>query len=119
MSQTDSATARTPDSPAEAPQAEADTAALAKGGRTNFFGFILRLVARLPFLYFAGRWYGARQALLSVPRAFVSNIVAILAARRAIVLYLQMLRSGAVIWDKTDHHIGEAVALTVRSGRGE
>ena len=34
-------------------------AALAKGGRTNFFGFVLRLVARLPFLYFAGRWYGA------------------------------------------------------------
>jgi O-antigen/teichoic acid export membrane protein len=36
-----------------------DVAALAKGGRTNFFGFLLRLVARLPFLYFAGRWYGA------------------------------------------------------------
>lgn len=35
-----------------------DTAALAKGGRTNFFGFVLRLIARLPFLYFAGRWYG-------------------------------------------------------------
>ena len=58
MSQTDSATARTPDPSATAPQAEADTAALAKGGRTNFFGFVLRLVARLPFLYFAGRWYG-------------------------------------------------------------
>ncbi len=42
-----------------APSPDADTAALAKGGRTNFFGFILRLVARLPFLYFAGRWYGA------------------------------------------------------------
>ncbi len=38
--------------------ADADAAALAKGGRTNFFGFVLRLVARLPFLYFAGRWYG-------------------------------------------------------------
>jgi O-antigen/teichoic acid export membrane protein len=36
-----------------------DVAALAKGGRTNFLGFLLRLVARLPFLYFAGRWYGA------------------------------------------------------------
>ena len=33
--------------------------ALAKGGRTNFFGFILRLVARLPFLFLAGRLYGA------------------------------------------------------------
>ncbi|MCU0729456.1 MAG: oligosaccharide flippase family protein [Sphingopyxis sp.] len=32
---------------------------MAKGGRTNFLGFVLRLVARLPFLYFAGRWYGA------------------------------------------------------------
>lgn len=57
MSQTDSAVARSPDS-AEPALADADTAALAKGGRTNFFGFILRLVARLPFLYFAGRWYG-------------------------------------------------------------
>lgn len=36
-----------------------DVAALAKGGRTNLLGFLLRLVARLPFLYFAGRWYGA------------------------------------------------------------
>ncbi len=38
---------------------EDDVAALAKGGRTNFFGFLLRLVARLPFLYVAGRWYEA------------------------------------------------------------
>jgi O-antigen/teichoic acid export membrane protein len=36
-----------------------DIAALAKGGRTNFFGFLLRLAARLPFLFIAGRWYGA------------------------------------------------------------
>lgn len=34
-------------------------AALAKGGRTNFFGFLLRLAARLPFLFIAGRLYGA------------------------------------------------------------
>ena len=61
MSQTDSAAARSPAAaaPGLAPeQADADTAALAKGGRTNFLGFIMRLVARLPFLYFAGRWYG-------------------------------------------------------------
>ncbi len=36
-----------------------DVKALAKGGRTNFLGFLLRLAARLPFLYLAGRWYGA------------------------------------------------------------
>ncbi|MGK2911326.1 MAG: lipopolysaccharide biosynthesis protein [Sphingobium sp.] len=34
-------------------------AALAKGGRTNVFGFLLRLAARLPFLFIAGRLYGA------------------------------------------------------------
>ncbi len=36
-----------------------DIAALAKGGRTNVFGFLLRLAARLPFLFIAGRIYGA------------------------------------------------------------
>lgn len=35
-----------------------DIAALAKGGRTNVLGFVLRLVARLPFLFIAGRLYG-------------------------------------------------------------
>jgi len=36
-----------------------DLAALAKGGRTNFLGFLMRLAARLPFLLVAGRFYGA------------------------------------------------------------
>ena len=36
----------------------ADLAALARGGRINFFGFVLRLMARLPFLFIAGRMYG-------------------------------------------------------------
>lgn len=35
-----------------------DIAALARGGRTNFFGFVLRLAARIPFLFIAGRLYG-------------------------------------------------------------
>ena len=38
--------------------ATADLAALARGGRINFFGFVLRLAARLPFLFIAGRFYG-------------------------------------------------------------
>lgn len=36
-----------------------DIDALAKGGRTNVFGFALRLAARVPFLFVAGRLYGA------------------------------------------------------------
>lgn len=35
-----------------------DISKLAKGGRTNFIGFLLRLAARLPFLFIAGRMYG-------------------------------------------------------------
>lgn len=38
--------------------AEQDIAALAKGGRTNVGGFAMRLVARVPFLFIAGRVYG-------------------------------------------------------------
>lgn len=36
-----------------------DLAALARGGRINFFGFVLRLAARIPFLLIAGQFYGA------------------------------------------------------------
>src|SRR3546814_19801183 len=54
-------------------------------------------------LHFTTRRYGWRQGLLALPRAFVANVIAILAARRAIVQYCRMLRSGEVIWDKTDH----------------
>jgi O-antigen/teichoic acid export membrane protein len=43
----------------DVPAAGDDIAALAKGGRTNFFGFLIRLAARLPFLFIAGRLYGA------------------------------------------------------------
>ena len=42
-----------------APPPAADLAALARGGRINFLGFVLRLAARLPFLFIAGRMYGA------------------------------------------------------------
>ena len=34
-------------------------ATLARGGQANFLGFLLRLAARLPFLFIAGRYYGA------------------------------------------------------------
>ena len=36
-----------------------DLAAIAKGGQTNVLGFLLRLLARLPFLFIAGQLYGA------------------------------------------------------------
>jgi O-antigen/teichoic acid export membrane protein len=42
-----------------AKQDQGDIAALAKGGRQNFVGFLVRLVGMLPFLFIAGRLYGA------------------------------------------------------------
>ncbi|GAB5351294.1 lipopolysaccharide biosynthesis protein [Qipengyuania sp. 483] len=35
-----------------------DLSALAKGGKQNVLGFLLRLLARIPFLFIAGRLYG-------------------------------------------------------------
>ena len=43
----------------EAEAHDADMATLARGGRLNIFGFGLRLAARIPFLFIAGRIYGA------------------------------------------------------------
>jgi O-antigen/teichoic acid export membrane protein len=41
--------------------APTDTSALARGGRHNVLGYVLRLGARIPFLFIAGRLYGAEE----------------------------------------------------------
>ena len=38
---------------------DADMATLARGGRLNVFGFVLRLAGMVPFLFIGGRIYGA------------------------------------------------------------
>ena len=105
MSQTDSAAAPPSASTVADPVGQdADTAALAKGGRTNFFGFILRLVARLPFLYFAGRWYGPEAVGRFAFAVLVIELVAQLATlglKRG--LAEQLSKPGAdhrhIVWD--------------------
>lgn len=81
-----------------------DLAALAKGGRTNFFGFLLRLAARLPFLFIAGRMYGAE----TLGRFAYAVIVVEFAAQLATLglkrgLAQQLTREGRpdthVVWD--------------------
>ncbi|OYX40440.1 MAG: hypothetical protein B7Y98_01495 [Sphingomonas sp. 32-62-10] len=59
-----------------------------------------RLAMRAAFTTAA---YGWREGLWSVPRALVANIIALLAARRAIIRYVAMLRGSALEWDKTAH----------------
>jgi O-antigen/teichoic acid export membrane protein len=41
-----------------APAPDADMATLARGGRLNVFGFVLRLAGMVPFLFIGGRIYG-------------------------------------------------------------
>ncbi len=50
-----------------------------------------------------GRAYGWRESLWSVPRAFVGNAIAMLAAVRAVHRYTTMLAGQTPRWDKTVH----------------
>lgn len=52
---------------------------------------------------FVARVYGWREGLRSMPRVLIGNVIAIIAARRALWLYLRMRRDGIVRWDKTAH----------------
>jgi adsorption protein B len=52
---------------------------------------------------FTGRTYGWREGLLAIPRALVANFIAMLAARRALALYIAMLADGVPRWEKTAH----------------
>ncbi|HVI98135.1 MAG TPA: glycosyl transferase family protein [Sphingomonas sp.] len=59
---------------------------------------------------FTGLAYGWREALWSLPRAFVGNLIAMLAMRRAIIRYAGMLAGRAPCWDKTAHHFPADIA---------
>jgi len=69
--------APTPPGPADAVPG-GDIAALAKGGQTNFIGFLLRLVARMPFLLLGGRLYGAEALGRFASALVVVELVALL-----------------------------------------
>jgi adsorption protein B len=59
---------------------------------------------------FVARAYGVPEGLRSIPRAIIGNLVMMLAAVRALRLYVRMRRSGVVRWDKTDHHFPDLAA---------
>ncbi|HEY6965819.1 MAG TPA: lipopolysaccharide biosynthesis protein, partial [Erythrobacter sp.] len=64
--------------PAAAPEKDEDLAALAKGGRTNTLGFVVRLIARIPFLVIATRLYGAEALGRFASALVLIEIVALL-----------------------------------------
>jgi O-antigen/teichoic acid export membrane protein len=100
-------------------KASEDIKALAKGGRTNFFGFLLRLAARLPFLFIAGRWYGAealgRFAYAVIIVEFVATL-ATLGLKRGLAAQLSATDRPHVhvVWDALlVGAIASAVAATI------
>jgi bacteriophage N4 adsorption protein B len=83
--------------PIGAPQISASVEALLQ---VNGVFLLWRLTMRAAFV---AKYYGWQEALRSVPRALIANIIAIMAARRSIGIYLKERRSGQVVWDKTSH----------------
>jgi adsorption protein B len=61
---------------------------------------VWRLALRVAFTW---RCYGWRQGVLALPRFVVGNIIALMAAPRAMARYLVILRGGLPRWDKTQH----------------
>ncbi|WP_443970291.1 glycosyl transferase family protein [Sphingobium sp. CR28] len=69
---------------------------------------VWRLSVRACFVWEA---YGPAEALRSVPRTFVANIVQMLAARRALIIYLRHLRGEKLVWDKTAHRFPDQATV--------
>jgi len=74
----------------------------------NAMLLVWRVVVRA---YFVRQRYGWHESMLSVPRIMAANIVAVMAARRALFRYLAMRRGGRAIWDKTAHLFPNEVQL--------
>ena len=84
------------------PRTDLDT--LAKGGRTNIAGFILRLAARIPFLFIAGRFYGpdlVGRFALAVVVVELAALVATLGLKRGLAQALSNADRphACVVWD--------------------
>lgn len=70
------------------------------------------LALNLAFLFWRAGWraaftareYGWREGVRAVLRLPVSNLVAVMAGRRAIAAYWRSLGGAQTRWDKTDHH---------------
>ena len=67
----------------------------------NALFLVWRLAVRAAFVWLL---YGPFEALCSVPRSIIANIIAIMAARRACAAYIRHCLGAPLSWDKTTHH---------------
>ncbi|MBL0923199.1 MAG: glycosyl transferase family protein [Sphingomonadaceae bacterium] len=68
----------------------------------NSLFLLWRLAVRAAFV---GSLYGPGEAMLSIPRSIIANIIAIMAARRACAAYIRHMKGEPLRWDKTEHHV--------------
>lgn len=66
----------------------------------NLVLMVWRMAIRAAFVTQA---YGWVQGLLSIPRTLIANLITIFAARRAVGLYVGLMRGQPLVWDKTTH----------------
>ncbi len=66
----------------------------------NLLAFLWRAAFRFAFTTREHGWSEGLRAMLRIP---ITNIIAIMAGRRAVFAYARTLLGGAVIWEKTDH----------------
>ena len=83
--------------------------------RVNALLLAWRLAMRAVF---TGQHMAGARALRSVPRMLVGNFVALLAARRAVLRYIGMLRGLAPRWDKTRARFSRRSSAASHERRG-
>ena len=78
----------------------------------NFASLLWRLAMRGMF---TAREYGLREGLLAVLRFPVGNVIAVMAARRALTAYVRVLFGGRLRWDHTVHsaHLAQVLPLAL------
>ncbi|MGB3469958.1 MAG: glycosyl transferase family protein [Erythrobacter sp.] len=82
----------------------------------NLVAFLWRAVFRFGF---TASLYGWAEGIRAVVRIPITNVVAIMAGRRAVMAYMRSLAGGAVAWDKTPHFAHPArPAFTSKADRG-
>jgi adsorption protein B len=74
----------------------------------NFASFVWRAAMRAVF---TAREFGLAEGVRAVLRIPVTNIIAMMAARRALGAYVASLRGAPLKWDKTFHHALPAALL--------